>query len=124
VVLIALGAEVRAAHCVQTLPVVEATTASMPEPVARTPATISAVTGAELNRCGASGMASARDPAPGAEAPAGGGAGPSSAAPSFRSGALHPVLTPFDLNDGHRIVGRRFQDEEGTAPAGGYTTLR
>ncbi len=83
VALIALSAEVRAAQSVQTLPVVEITTSKMPEPVDQMPATITVVTGAELNSRGASNRASALELVPGVEVPAGGDAGLSGAVSSF-----------------------------------------
>ncbi len=99
---------------------VEVTATKEPEPVDQTPAMISLVNGDELRSRGANNLATALDLVPGAEAPAGGDAGPSSAVPAFWGlhefdafllvedgvpwgGAYNPMITTFDLNDVQRI---------------------
>ncbi|HEY7901714.1 MAG TPA: TonB-dependent receptor [Caulobacteraceae bacterium] len=91
-----------------------------PEPAGQVPAAISVVPGQELRLRDAQTMASALALVPGVEAPAGGDAGPSSAAPSFWGlhefdafllvvdgtpwgGAFNPMITTLDLNDVERV---------------------
>ncbi len=96
------------------------TATRIPEPAERIPAEISVVSGDELAARGASDMAGALSLVPGAEAPAGGDAGPSSAVPSFWGlhefdafllvvdgvpwgGAFNPAITSLNLTDIERI---------------------
>ncbi len=89
-------------------------------PADRVPADVSVVDGDELQRRGASTMASALSLVPGVEAPEGGDAGPSSAVPSFWGlhefdafllvvdgvpwgGAFNPMITTLDFNDVSRV---------------------
>src|ERR1700745_3476822 len=102
------------------LSVVTVTAARIPEPIDQIPATISVVSGEELRARDAQDMASALSLVSGADAPAGGDAGPSSAVPSFWGlhefdafllvmdevpwgGAFNPAITSLNLNDVERI---------------------
>ena len=96
------------------------TATRVPEPIGQIPATISVVSGEELRARDAQDMASALSLVSGAEAPAGGDAGPSSAVPAFWGlhefdafllvmdevpwgGAFNPAITTLNLNDVERI---------------------
>jgi iron complex outermembrane receptor protein len=100
--------------------VVTVTATRIPEPIGQIPATISVVSGEELRARDAQDMASALSLVSGAEAPAGGDAGPSSAVPAFWGlrefdafllvmdqvpwgGAFNPAITTLNLNDVERI---------------------
>ena len=99
---------------------VTVTATRIPEPIGQIPATISVVSGEELRARDAQDMASALSLVSGAEAPAGGDAGPSSAVPAFWGlrefdafllvmdqvpwgGAFNPAITTLNLNDVERI---------------------
>ena len=99
---------------------VTVTATRIPEPIGQIPATISVVSGEELRARDAQDMASALSLVSGAEAPAGGDAGPSSAVPAFWGlrefdafllvmdqvpwgGAFNPAITALNLNDVERI---------------------
>ena len=103
-----------------TLGPIVVTATRIPVPADRVPADISIVSGDELINRDASNMAAALALVPGAEAPAGGDAGPSGAVPAFWGlhefdafllvvdgapwgGAFNPMITTFDLNDVERI---------------------
>jgi iron complex outermembrane receptor protein len=96
------------------------TATRLPEALDRIPADISVVSGNELKARGSRDLASALSLVPGVEAPAGGDAGPSSAAPSFWGlhefdafllvvdgvpwgGAFNPMIATLDLNDVQRV---------------------
>ena len=96
------------------------TATRIPEPIDQVPADISVVFGSQLRVRDARDLASALSLVPGAEAPAGGDAGPSSAVPSFWGlhefdafllvvddvpwgGAFNPAITTLDLNDAEHI---------------------
>jgi len=100
--------------------VLTVTATRVPEPIGQIPATISVVSGEELRARDAQDMASALSLVSGAEAPAGGDAGPSSAVPAFWGlhefdafllvmdevpwgGAFNPAITTLNLNDVERI---------------------
>jgi iron complex outermembrane recepter protein len=102
------------------LRVITVTATRVPEPIEQIPATISVVSGEELRARDAQDMASALSLVSGADAPAGGDAGPSSAVPSFWGlhefdafllvmdevpwgGAFNPAITSLNLNDVERI---------------------
>lgn len=67
----------------ESIDAIVVTATRIPEPVAQIPADISALSGGEILARGAADMAGVLALVPGAEAPAGGDAGPSSAVPSF-----------------------------------------
>lgn len=96
------------------------TATRIPEPADQIPAFVSVVSGEELNARTAPDMAAALSLVSGAEAPAGGDAGPSSAVPSFWGlhefdafllvvdgvpwgGAFNPAITTLNLNGVERI---------------------
>jgi len=102
------------------LDVVVVTATRVPEPVAQIPASISVVSGSEIQARGATDMASVLSLVSGVEAPSGGDAGPSSAVPSFWGlhefdafllvvdgvpwgGAFNPAITTLDFTDTQRV---------------------
>jgi iron complex outermembrane receptor protein len=102
------------------LSTVVVTATRAPETIERIPADVSVVSGRDLRLRDANDLASALALVPGAEAPAGGDAGPSSAVPSFWGlhefdafllvvdgvpwgGAFNPMITTLDMNDVSRI---------------------
>src|ERR1700726_3128195 len=96
------------------------TATRIPEPADEVPAFISVVSGSELGARGAADMATALSLVPGAEAPPGGDAGPSSAVPSLWGlhefdafllvvdgvpwgGAFNPAITTLNFTGAERI---------------------
>src|SRR5690242_12968108 len=96
------------------------TATRIPTSVYQLPATLSVVSGSELQTLGSQDLASALGLVSGVEAPAGGDAGPASAVPSFWGlhefdafllvlddvpwgGAFNPSITTLDLTDVQRV---------------------
>jgi iron complex outermembrane recepter protein len=112
--------ETEAAPDVSSLNAVTITATRIPEPVDQVPASVSTVSGQELQARDSWDMASALSLVSGVEAPAGGDAGPSSSVPSFWGlhefdafllvmdqvpwgGAFNPAITTLNLNDVQHI---------------------
>jgi outer membrane receptor protein involved in Fe transport len=119
--LLAVAAMALAPHVeAESLNEVVVTATRTPTPVAQIPATISVVSGSELQVRGSQDLASALALVPGVEAPSGGDAGPASAVPSFWGlhefdafllvlddvpwgGAFNPSITTLDFTDVQRV---------------------
>jgi iron complex outermembrane receptor protein len=103
-----------------TLPTVEVTTAKLAEPVSRTPAMITVVSGEDLRARGATDLRSALSLVAGVDIAPGGDGGPASAVPGLwglrefdafllvvdgvpAGGAFNPALATLDLTDVERI---------------------
>ena len=106
--------------CAETVDTVVVTATRTPEPVNQIPAEVSVVPGTELNARSADSMATSMSLIPGAEAPSGGDAGPSSAVPSFWGlhefdafllvvdgipwgGAFNPGITTLDFTNAQTL---------------------